>query len=387
MIYDFNYHNPTKIYFGRDSIDYLNKELENYGTNILLVYGFGSIKKIGFYDQVINILKRADKHIYELSGVMPNPTFAKLLEGCKMINDHHIDLILAVGGGSVIDLSKAISASYNIKDPWTYYWEEHNPCVIDNIPVASILTIAGTGSESNGGSVITNEALKLKKGHVFESKVAPKFSILNPEITYSISIKQLKSTSFDILSHLMEQYFSGHDDNVSDYLLEALMKVVIKNLPLALNDLENYEVRSNLMWASTMALNKITGVSKKQDWNVHCLEHQLGAYTDCSHGLGLAVISRSYYRHLLVYAPDKFKRFATNVFGIDDKQKSDLQLAHEGIDALLAFLDHLEYPTTLRQLGCTEEMLSKIAESSDSDGSDYHQFTSDEYLDILKEVF
>ena len=386
MIFDFEFCNPTKIYFGKNSLDNLEKELVNYGNNILLVYGGGSIKKYGLYDQIISILNKCNKNVFECSGVMPNPTLDKMLEGAKIAKDNNVDLILAVGGGSVIDCAKGISVSAYAEDPFVRYWLNQEPVTNKIIPVASILTMVGTASEMNAGSVITDVERKRKKGRVFDYNVNPKFSILNPELTYTVPKYQMVSGIFDIMSHLMEQYFSGEDDNTSDYLIEALMKSLINSTRIALKDPYNYEARSNIMWCSTMALNKIVGVSKEQDWTVHSIEHQLGAYTDCAHGIGLAVVSIPYYKHIYKNGLSKFVRFAKEVWSINAEGKTDEEVALLGINALENFIKECDIPLTLKELGTTRDMLPLIASSSDTGG--YYKFIDhDEILAILNECY
>ena len=386
MLYDFEFYNPTKIYFGKESLNNLKTELNHYGKNILFVYGGGSIKKIGLYDSIIKILQETSKNVFELAGVMPNPTYEKMMEGAHLIEKHHIDFILAVGGGSVIDCAKGISVAAYQKNPWEKYWINHEDVLHEVIPVGSVLTMVGTGSEMNGGSVITNEEKKLKKGRVFPQKVYPKFSILDPEITYSVPKYQMLSGIFDIFSHLMEQYFSNQDDNVSDDLLEALMKSLIKNTYKAIKDPCNYEARSNIEWISTLALNGLTEVSKTQDWQVHSIEHQLGAYTDCAHGMGLAAISVPYYRFLLSFAPQKFAQFAVNVFQVETKNRSVEEVAKMGIDALAKFIKDTGMCSTLKELNATREMLPLIAASTDLGGG-YHDLTQQEVLQILESCY
>lgn len=386
MKYDFNYYNPTKIYFGKNSLSYLEKELKNYGDNILLAYGGGSIKKIGLYDEVINILKKCGKNIFELANIMPNPTFKKMMEGATIVKEKNIDLILAVGGGSVIDCAKGISCSAYCDNPWEKYWINGEKISNKIVPVASILTMVGTGSEMNGGSVITNEEVKMKKGHVFESDAYPKFSILNPLYTYSVPKYQILSGTFDIMSHLMEQYFSGDDDNVTDYLIEGLLKSTMHSLTIAIDNPQDYEARSNLMWASTVTLNTLCGCSKLQDWEVHSIEHQLGAYTDCAHGMGLCAISIPYYKHIYKFGVQKFKKFAINVFNVENKG-SDEEIALKGIEALEKFVKNCGMVTSLRELNATEEMLPLIAQSCDKDSNGYKVLTTEEVLQILKECY
>ncbi|MDR1774568.1 MAG: iron-containing alcohol dehydrogenase [Clostridioides sp.] len=433
MQFDFRYHNPTKIYFGKNSLKYLSRELENYGENILLAYGKNSIKKIGLYDELISILKKSGKNVIELSGIMPNPTYKKVLEGAELVKQQNVDLILAVGGGSVIDCAKAISVSaYCEDDPWEKYWTRFERLNNKVVPVASILTMVGTGSEMNGGSVITNEDKKIKMGRVFQSEVYPKFSILNPEYTYSVSKYQMISGIFDIMSHLMEQYFSGDDNNTTDYIIEGVLKSVIHSAKIAIENPLDYESRSNIMWSATIGLNTITGLSKQQDWQVHSIEHQLGAYTDCAHGMGLAAISVPYYRYIYKYGLDKFVRFAKEVWNVSEfederinlseykklnssneasfilseNKKSNLsnkenlnlsnnetkiikskeQIALEGIDELAKFIKSCGMITKISELGATEEMLPLIAEST-SVGGGYKDLTCEEVLQILKECY
>ncbi len=387
MIYDFTYYNPTKIYFGKKSLENLEAELKNYGKNVLLVYGKNSIKKIGLYDEVIKTLKRCGKNVVELAGINANPRYSQVLEGARLVRENDVDLILAVGGGSVIDCSKAISVSAYAKgDPWKRYWIDFEP--VDNklVPVGAILTMTGTASEMNGGSVITNEDEKIKTGRVFDASVYPKFSILNPEYTYSVPERQMVSGIFDIFSHLMEQYFSGDDDNTTDYVIEGVIKSLIKSARAAKKDPRNYEARSNIMWCATLGLNTVTGVSKTQDWEVHMIEHQLGAYTDCPHGLGLAVISVPYYRYIYKYGLDKFVRYAENVWGVDATGKTKEEIALQGIDKLAEFIKEMGIPTTLRELGATEEMLPLIAKTTVKGGG-YKQMDESDILRVLKECY
>ena len=339
MKFDFTYYNPTKIYFGKTAIDNLEAELKNYGENILLVYGKSAIKKIGLYDTVIKALENTGKKVTELAGIKSNPTYNQMMEGARLVRENNIDLILAVGGGSVIDCSKAISVSaYCEGDPWQKYWVDFEPLSNKTVPVASILTMAGTASEMNAGSVITHEEQMIKEGRVFTPEQNPKFSILNPEYTYSVPKIQMVSGVFDVMSHLMEQYFSGDDDNTTDYVIEGVMKSLTKSARVAIENPTDCEARSNIMWCATLGLNKITGVSKEQDWEVHNIEHQLGAYTDCPHGVGLAIVSIPYYRYIYKYGLDKFVRFAKNIWDVQTDGKTKEQIAEEGIDRLFDFV-------------------------------------------------
>lgn len=387
MKFDFTYYNPTKIYFGKSAIDSLDAELANYGKNILLVYGKESIKKIGLYDVIVEKLRRAGKSIVELAGIKPNPTYAQMMEGARLVRENKIDLILAVGGGSVIDCAKGISVSaYCEGDPWQKYWINGEDVDNEIVPVASVLTMTGTASEMNGGSVITNEDEMLKNGRVFDASVYPKFSILNPEYTYSVPKYQMVSGVYDVMSHLMEQYFSGDDDNTTDYIIEGVLDSVITATRAALKNPEDYEARSNIMWCATMGLNTVTGLSKEQDWEVHMIEHQVGAYTDCAHGIGLAIVSIPYYKHIYSYGIDKFVRFAKKVWGVDTDSMTKDEAALAGIEKLSDFIKEMGIPTTLREVGATEEMLPKIANSTVLGGG-YKQLDANEILDILKACY
>lgn len=388
MLYDFSYQNPTRIHFGKKAINKLANELREYGKNILLVYGKASIKKIGLYDQVMNILQAEGKNVVELAGINANPRYTQLLDGARLVREHNIDLILAVGGGSVIDCAKGIAcAAYAEGDVWQRYYVNQEPVTNRVIPVGSILTMAGTGSEMNSGSVITNEAENLKIGRVYPlALVTPRFSILNPEYTYSVPKYQMISGIFDIFSHLMEQYFSGDDDCTSDYLIEGLMLSLISASRKAIVNQEDYEARSNIMWCATMGLNKILGLSKTQDWEVHMIEHQLGAYTDCAHGIGLAIISPAYYRYIYRDGLHKFVRYAKHIWGVEDKGQGDEAIALEGINRLEAFIAELGIPATLRAVGATEEMLPLIANST-ALGGGYKQLNAEDILAILKACY
>lgn len=389
MIYDFTFQNSTRIHFGKKAMDHLADELRLYGPNILLLYGKASIKKNGIYDQVIHILSQEGKRIIELSGINANPRYSQLLEGARFCREYKIDLILAVGGGSVIDCAKGIAcAAYAEGDVWERYYEKEEPVTNRILPVGSILTMAGTGSEMNSGSVITNEEKHLKIGRVYYplADVAPRFSILNPEFTYTVPKQQMVSGIFDIFSHLMEQYFSGTDDCVSDYLLEGLMLALISAARKAMLNPFDYEARSNIMWCATMGLNKILAVGKTQDWEVHMIEHQLSAYTDCPHGIGLAILSPAYYRYIYKYGLPKFVRFAKHIWGVVDEGQDDDKIALRGIDCLASFIQELEIPSTLRQVGTTHEMLPLIAHSTIVGGG-YYQMQSDDILKVLEACF
>lgn len=386
MLGNFEYSNPTKLYFGENSLNFLNQELVKYGDNVMLVYGGGSIKKNGIYDQVVNILKANNKNIFEDSGVMPNPTVEKLYEGCKIAKENQVDLILAVGGGSVCDYAKAVSVSaYCNEDPWDKYYLRMED--VDNkiIPVGCVLTMVGTGSEMNGGAVITNHETKLKIGHVFGDNVFPKFSILNPTFTYTLPRYQMVAGFYDIMSHILEQYFSGDDDNTSDYIAEGLLKSLINSSRVAIKDPENYEARSNIMWIATWALNTLIAKGKATDWMVHMIGQSVGAYTDATHGMTLAAVSMAYYHHIMEAGLSKFKRYAINVWNINPEGKTDLEIANAGLDAMEAWMNEIGLVMNLTDLGVKEDMIEGIADGTFINQGGYKVLTHDEIVEILKE--
>ncbi|MDE6585739.1 MAG: iron-containing alcohol dehydrogenase [Clostridia bacterium] len=365
MLGNFSYSNPTKLYFGENSLDYLSGELAKYGKNVMLVYGCGSIKKSVLYDKIIKNLKDCGKAVFEDGGVMPNPTVEKLNDGCRIAKDNSVDLILAVGGGSVCDYSKAVSVSaYCGDDPWEKYFIRFEEPTCKIIPVGCVLTMVGTGSEMNGGSVITNHAQKLKIGHVFGDEVFPKFSILNPVLTYTLPKYQMVAGIFDIASHIMEQYFSGTDDNTSDYLAEGLFKSLVESSLVAVKEPENYEARSNIMWIATWALNTLIAKGKTTDWEVHMLGQAVGAHTDATHGMTLSAVSLPYYKYILPYGVNKFKRFAINVWGVNPAGKDDKAVALEGLKEMEKWMKKLGVALSLSELGVKAGDIEGIADST-----------------------
>ena len=387
MLGNFEYCNPTKLYFGEDSLNYLNTELPKYGDNVVLIYGGGSIKKNGIYDDVCRILKDNGKNVAEISGVMPNPTLEKLYEGVEIARNHHADLLLAVGGGSVCDYAKAVSVSVNCEeDPWEKYYLRFEEPDCETLPVGCVLTMVGTGSEMNAGAVITNHESKLKIGHVFaDEKIMPRFSILNPKYTLTLPHYQMAAGIYDIFNHICEQYFSGEDDNTSDYISEGLMRSLLHSSRIANKDPQNYEARSNIMWTATWALNTLISRGKSTDWMVHMIGQSVGAYTNATHGMTLAAVSLPYYRYIMPYGLAKFKRFAVNVWDVDPAGKSDEQIAEEGLKAMENWMKELGLVMNISELGVTEEMLDGIADGTLIMEGGYKVLDRDEVKEILKE--
>lgn len=387
MLGNFSYCNPTKLYFGDDSLNYLNTELPKYGSNIVLIYGGGSIKKNGIYDEVCRILEDNGKKVAEIVGVMPNPTLEKLYEGVEIARKHHADFLLAVGGGSVCDYAKAVSVSVNCEeDPWEKYYLRFEEPECETLPVGCVLTMVGTGSEMNAGAVITNHETKQKIGHVFaDEKIMPKFSILNPQYTLTLPHYQMVSGIYDIFNHICEQYFSGEDDNTSDYISEGLMRSLLHSSRIANKDPQNYEARSNIMWTATWALNTLVAKGKSTDWMVHMLGQSVGAYTNATHGMTLAAVSLPYYRHIMPYGLAKFKRFAINVWDVDPEGKNDVQIAEEGLKAMESWMKELGLVMNISELGATEEMLEGIAEGTLVMPGGYKVLEKDEIREILRE--
>ena len=387
MLGNFSYCNPTKLYFGDESLNYLNTELSKYGKNVVLIYGGGSIKKNGIYDDVIEILKNNGKNVAEIAGVMPNPTLPKLYEGIEIARKHHADLLLAVGGGSVCDYAKAFSVAVNCQeDPWEKYYLRFEEPDCETLPVGCVLTMVGTGSEMNAGAVITNPETKQKIGHVFaDEKIMPKFAILNPKYTLTLPHYQMVAGIYDIFNHICEQYFSGEDDNTSDYISEGLMRSLLHSSRIANKDLQDYEARSNIMWTATWALNTLVAKGKSTDWMVHMLGQAVGAYTNATHGMTLAAVSLPYYRYIMPYGLQKFKRFAVNVWDVNPAGKTDEQVAKEGLQAMETWMKELGLAMNISELGATEEMLEGLADATLTMNGGYKVLSRDEIVQILKE--
>ena len=386
MLGNFTFCNPTRLYFGEGAIQNLKGELAKYGSTVMLVYGGGSIKKNGIYDGVMAVLKECGKKVVEDGGVMPNPTSAKLAEGARIARENNVDLILAVGGGSVCDYSKAVSVSaYCEDDPWQKYYIRFEEPTCKIIPVGCVLTMVGTGSEMNGGAVITNHEQKLKIGHVFGTEVFPKFSVLDPTYTYTLPKYQMVAGFYDIMSHILEQYFSGEDDNTSDYIAEGLLRSLIHSSLIAVENPRDYEARSNIMWTATWALNTLTAQGKTTDWEVHMIGQAVGAYTDATHGMTLAAVSMAYYRYIMPFGLKKFARYAVNVWGVNAEGKSEEQVATEGLVAMESWMNKIGLVMNLKDLGVTPDMIEGIADATLIMQGGYKVLTREEVIDDLKQ--
>lgn len=377
---NFIYHNPTKLYFGEQSLSFLNQELPLLGQTVLLNYGSGSVKRSGLYDEVVAMLCAAGKTIIENPGVMSNPTLEKLHEGVRIARANKVDWILALGGGSVCDYSKGVAASVHFEgDYWDEFWMKgHQPAADQRIlPVGCVLTMAGTGSEMNGGCVITDAEKNYKTGHVFDSRLMPRFSILNPRYTMTVPMDQMKAGIYDIMNHIFEQYFSGEDDNTSDYMAEGLMRGLVVASRAAVKNPQDYEARSNIMWTATWALNTLLKCGKPQDWMVHQIGHSIGAWTHAPHGYTLAAVTMAYYRRAMQYGRPKFERFARNVWRVNS--------AEEGLEALKAWMQEIGLPLTISELGATPEMIDAIVSTTNIFPAGYMNLNEEDIRSILKE--
>ena len=382
---NFIYENKTKVYFGKGGVkEYLGSVLSQYGNTVMLAYGGGSIKNNGVYDEVGSCLKENGKRIVEFSGIMPNPTYAKVQEGAAVAKKENVDLILAVGGGSVSDCCKIISAQARLdEDIWTMENEKHT-YPQSFIPLATIVTVFGTGSEMNNGAVITHEEKKIK-GALFGAQAD--YAFLDPTYSLSVPLRQVVSGAFDTLSHCMETYFGKpQENNLSDDINEAIMKGVIANIRKLVQTPDDYNARSELAWASAMAENGILKIGKITGFQAHQIEHQLGAYTNCNHGEGLAVIHPVLYRHIYKCAIEKFARFARKVWDVSDKSKKPEDVALEGIQALAAFIKEIGLPASFREMGIASDTDFKaIADSTNITAGCCKKLSHKEIYDILTE--
>ena len=380
----FTYQYPVKVHFGdRIAKDSLTTELKNYGKNIMLAYGGGAIKRVGIYDEIISVLKEAGKNVIEFSGIMPNPTYAKVQEGAEIAKENDVDFILAVGGGSVIDCCKIVSAQARLdEDIWDLEYAKGGQPT-DFIPMGAVVTSFGTGAEMNSGAVITNTDKMMKSplwGAFYD------FAVLDVDYTMTMPLKQVISGSFDTLSHCMETYFgSPRETNLSDEINEAVMRNVIRNMRLTLQNPEDRFVRSELIWAAAMGENGVLKLGKITDFQCHMLEHQLGAYTDCNHGFGLAVIHPVLYRHIYQENNAQFAKLAVNVWGVDPDGKTESETALAGISALADFIKEMGLPTTFNEMNITDTDFNAIADSTVITAGCAKKLSKEELLEILEE--
>ena len=386
MLGNFTFHNPTRVHFGDEALSKLSEELKAYGPKVLLAYGGGSIKRNGVYDAVMAELKKAGKQVVEISGVMPNPTIDKVMEGVELVRKEKVDFILGVGGGSTVDYCKAVSgcACYD-GDAWNDLFHNFKPMGEKWIPVGSVLTLAGTGSEMDACAVISSHKENRKLFYYFRN---PDFSILNPRFTFSVPKYQMVAGIYDIMSHILEQYLSGTDDNTSDYLAEGLMRSLIVSSRKALVNPEDYEARSNIMWTATWALNTLIACAKSTDWMVHMLGQAVAAYTDATHGHTLAAVSGAYYRLLIRKSPDavaKFKRLAVCVWDVKTEGKTDEQVALEGLETMEQWMRELGLAMNITDCGAKPELIEGMADACPINEGGYYILTREDVIDVLKQ--
>ena len=379
---NFTFHNPTRLLFGKGMIEKLSTAIPMV-HRIMITFGGGSVKQNGVYDQVIKALK--DRDYIEFWGIEPNPKIETLRKAIAQGKAEKVDFLLSVGGGSVLDGTKLIAAGIPYDgDAWELVLDEDK--IGEVVPFGDVMTLPATGSEMNAGSVITNTETHQKIAHVFaDEKIMPRFTILNPEYTFTLPKYQMVSGIYDIFNHICEQYFSDEDDNTSDYISEGLMRSVIHSSRIAVQNPLDYEARSNLMWTATWALNTLIDKGKHTDWMVHMLGQAVGGYTDATHGMTLSAVSLPYYRHILPYAIPKFKRFAVNVWNINAEGKATEQVAQEGLSAMEDWMREIGVVLHLAELGVTEDMLESIADVTLILKGGYHVPNRAEIIEILKE--
>ncbi|MCT8975444.1 iron-containing alcohol dehydrogenase [Clostridium sp. CX1] len=365
---NFNYNIPTRVFFGKDQIKVLAKEIKKYGSKVLLTYGGGSIKRTGIYDTVIQILKDNNISYWELGGIEPNPRITSVKEGVKICRENDIDFILAVGGGSTIDCSKVIGAAFYYEgDPWDLVSGKSR---IENVlPVGTILTLSATGSEMDAGAVISNLETKEKLG-CGHPGMFPKFSILDPTYTFTVPANQTAAGTADIMSHIFEVYFNKTEGAyLQNRMAEALLKTCIKYGPIAYKEPENYEARANIMWASSLAINGLLTYGKETNWSVHGMEHELSAFYDITHGVGLAILTPSWMKHVLDDSTvNYFVDYGVNVWDLD-KDGDKFEIANAAIDKTREFFTSLGIPSTLTEVGINRENLEIMAKAAVRRGS------------------
>jgi len=385
---NFSFSLPVQVFFGKGQLKHLSAAMEPYGKNVLLVYGGGSIKRTGLYDKVKDVLKACT--IFELGGVEPNPRVSTVRKGVDICRKEGIDILLAVGGGSTIDCSKAIAAAVFYEgDAWDMVLNSRSKAITKALPIAAVLTLAATGSEMDGAAVISNDETK-EKLSIMSPALLPKIAVMDPENTFTVPASQTAAGSADILSHVMEVYFGAEDTYMTDRICEAIMKTVVHYAPLAMREPDNYVARANLMWASSWAINGLTNAGKAHDWSCHYIEHELSAYYDITHGVGLAIVTPRWMRHVLSDRTlDKFTAFAVNVWGCD-ANLAPYELAEKGIEALEAFYKELAIPMTLRELNITTDenfaaMAQHAVDFTGIGSVSYVPLTTAEIVGILKQ--
>lgn len=384
---NFNYSVPTKVFFGKDKIEMLAENIKKYGSNVLLVYGGGSIKRNGIYDNLLEIFNENDINFWELGGIKPNPRVASVRKGKEICQENQIDLILAVGGGSTIDCAKVIGAAfYYDGDPWEIVTDSRK--IENSLPIATILTLAATGSEMNSGAVITNLETKEKLGTGHPS-MAPKFSILDPTYTFTVPKKQTAAGTADIMSHIFEVYFSKTKGAyVQNRMAESLLKTAINYGTKALKEPENYEARANLMWTASLAINGLLSSGKETEWSVHAMEHELSAFYDITHGTGLAILTPYWMEYALNDDTlDKFVEYGVNVWGIDSEQDK-YKIAQTAIEKTREYFNSLGIPSKLSEVGIEAEKLEAMAKQATRRGNlgNFKPLTEADVLNIYQKA-
>lgn len=381
---NFTYFNPTKLIFGKGQVEQLETEVPKYGQNVLLVYGGGSIKRNGLYDQVVQILEKSNLHLFELAGVEPNPRLTTVHRGVEICKKEKIDFILAVGGGSVIDCTKAIAAGAKYDgDAWDIVTKKHLPT--EALPFGTVLTLAATGSEMNSGSVITNWETNEKYG--WGSPLTfPKFSILDPVNTFTVPKDQTVYGIVDMMTHVFEQYFHNTKNTpLQDRFCEATLKTVIEAAPKLIGDLENYQLRETILYSGTIALNGQLQMGYRGDWASHNIEHAVSAVYDIPHAGGLAIIFPNWMKHNLDQNLPRFVQLAVNVFGVDPTGKDDRNVALEGIDQLRAFWSSIGAPSQLKDYNINDEKIDLMADKAMINGEfgNFKKLNKDDVVAIL----
>ncbi|MDE8701374.1 iron-containing alcohol dehydrogenase [Adlercreutzia equolifaciens] len=382
----FIYQYPVKNYFGEGALEQaLAAELPFMGAKVMLAYGGGSIKRTGLYDEVVRLLTEAGKEIVEFAGIMPNPTYEKVQEGAKIAREHEVDAILAVGGGSVFDCCKIVSAQAKLDEDIHEYEHEQGKMPTEFIPLACVVTLSGTGAEQNNGGVITDEVRKVKGPFI---GALPAWAALDPAYTLTVPSAQFMSGAFDSLSHCMETYFGTPRERcVSDDINFAVQRNIIRNMRAVAADENDLHARSELVYDSAMGENGVLKIGKVGDFQCHMIQHQYGAYTHTNHGLGLGIIHPHLYRHLAPAAPEQFARWAVEVWGVDPAGKDDLAVALEGIDALAAFIKEMGMPTTFAEFesDASDGTLRAVADTAVLTAGCAKKLTPDEIFEILVE--